>query len=533
MSFRDFDISVFLKLLKLASKVVDRIDDFHPVRKNLDKILEKLKNQKKYRTRTSSADLFEWQTKIKKQSDVLIHLFFAVMFAWVILFYGCLILTADFFHVIGVKYFNDTWFAREFKRRDFLSVNVYLVFSLGVVGTMIAWSTYHVKKIRKGGTTFMASVIKAVPLNPERGGSFEGAKDLSLANNDNSPPGTNRREFWETDEFLARAVILGNVVEEVAVAAVIPTPDVYVIPRAYGINAMAAGPFDDDGAIFVTLGALKRLSRDELSGLVAHETSHLANGDGLFFSTLAGILTGLALFFNLGTKAMRFGKVVGLVGGAVLIATGLIAWLIGKFIQISYSKRREYLADAKAVELLRSKECLASVLKKIGGFPHGSVIQNPNVASLSHFFIGNPKPSNVFSAHPPLEDRIFALDPDWDGKYFDFEANPVNYLEVTLPLTHQPKAAPLTNMLPVLMTLPAAVTGLPAPTPGRVPAKSVPLTPAVRSKTPRLPDVRDMELPAVSLVRASKNPPLMPDSPKNETTPPKKKPALNPRLTRA
>jgi hypothetical protein len=113
-----------------------------------------------------------------------------------------------------------------------------------------------------------------------------------------------------------------------------------------------------------------------------------------------------------------------------LIASGFFASVFAKIMKAAYSRQREYLADARAVEFSRSKDSLASALKKIGGLSTGSRIRNPDSAVFSHFFLGEPERFRFISSHPPLEERIFMLDPSWDGCYYDFEKNPVDFLEI-------------------------------------------------------------------------------------------------------
>jgi Zn-dependent protease with chaperone function len=237
-----------------------------------------------------------------------------------------------------------------------------------------------------------------------------------------------------TKEYYERAKIFYNVVDEITIAAQIPCPDIYILPKENSINSMATGPFNDDGAILVTLGALRRLTRDELQGLVAHEISHLVNGDGVFYSVLAGWMTGLLTIKVFGDSLADHEEPIVVFLGFCLTVIGFLSTLIAKIIQAAYSRQREYLADARAVEFSRSKENLASVLKKVGGYSEGSRIRNPLRSAYSHFFLGSTQKRNfLFSTHPPLEKRILILDPSWDGKYFDFIKYPVNYLEGSKP----------------------------------------------------------------------------------------------------
>ncbi|MDR2460493.1 MAG: M48 family metalloprotease [Deltaproteobacteria bacterium] len=278
----------------------------------------------------------------------------------------------------------------------------------------------------------MASVLQAVPINLE--------EDLALLRSGQG------ESLGLTEALCRREAILINVVEEIAVAALIPPPDVYILTNEKNINAMAVGPFNDDGAIIITIGALKYLTRDELQGLIAHEISHLVGGDGVTSANLAGALYALICihiwgkkyFLSTGGQSGRLGlQTISL--GLCLYIMGFLGNLLGLIVQSAYSRQREYLADARAVEFSRSKDNLANVLKKIGGLPRGGRLDSPEVAGLRHFFIAKPDLS-ILNTHPPLEDRILTLDPSWDGFFYDFVAHPINFLaDRPAPLPIAPK----------------------------------------------------------------------------------------------
>ena len=210
-----------------------------------------------------------------------------------------------------------------------------------------------------------------------------------------------------------------NVVEEMSIASGVPVPQVYVMDDERGINAFAAGHSTSDAAISVTRGCMKLLSRDELQGVIAHEFSHVLNGDmrlnlrlmGLVFGILCLTVIGRVLIRTRGSK-----NPLPLVGLA-LIAVGWAGAFFGRLIQAAVSRQRELLADAAAVQFTRNPAGLAGALKKIGGLGYGSRIESPHAEEASHLFFANGVGNSVFSTHPPLTERIRALDPSFDGKF--------------------------------------------------------------------------------------------------------------------
>ena len=157
---------------------------------------------------------------------------------------------------------------------------------------------------------------------------------------------------------------LCNIVQELCVAAQMLPPQVVVLARADAINAFAAGWEPDDAVIAVTQGALDYLTRDEMQGLVAHELSHLKEGDTRLNMQLAGMVYGLELIYNFG-ETMREREGLAWWFGNFVKASGFIGWLCGQMLKASVSRQREYLADARAVQWTRSKDGLGGVLRKV------------------------------------------------------------------------------------------------------------------------------------------------------------------------
>ncbi|HEY8834650.1 MAG TPA: M48 family metallopeptidase [Chthoniobacterales bacterium] len=215
-----------------------------------------------------------------------------------------------------------------------------------------------------------------------------------------------------------------NVVEEMAIASGVPVPQVYVMDDESAINAFAAGHSASDAVISVTHGAMTMLTRDELQGVIAHEFSHLLNGDMKLNIRLMGLIFGILCLTVIGRILLQFrGKsnvvAVAWVFGLTLIITGWIGVLFGRFIQAAVSRQREFLADASAVQFTRNPSGLANALKKIGGLTEGSELGSHRADEVSHFFFANGLKSRFFgfATHPPLIERIRALDPGFDGKY--------------------------------------------------------------------------------------------------------------------
>lgn len=210
-----------------------------------------------------------------------------------------------------------------------------------------------------------------------------------------------------------------NVVDEMAIAAGIASPPVYILDAEHGINAFAAGARPSEGVVAVTRGTLEQLSRDELQGVIGHEFSHILNGDMGLNLRLIGVLHGILLLSLVGrvmlhgSRGSDKGAAPLLAMGLVLIVVGSVGVLFGKLIKAGVSRQREYLADAAAVQFTRNPAGLVGALRKIGGI--GSNIQHPRAEEASHmFFSTGAKLSSLFATHPPLETRIKRIDADFD-----------------------------------------------------------------------------------------------------------------------
>ena len=225
-----------------------------------------------------------------------------------------------------------------------------------------------------------------------------------------------------------------NVVEEMAIASGTPAPPVYLLDEEEGINAFAAGFTISDAVIGVTRGAVERLPRDELQGVIAHEFSHILNGDMRLNIRLIGLLNGILIIGILGYFMFRVAAFSGhrhrrssrdssplplLALGAGLMVVGFLGTFFGNLIKAGVSRQREFLADASAVQFTRQPAGIAGALKRIGGFLSGSTVQSPNAPAVSHMFFGRATSSlrGLFATHPPLAERIRKLEPSWNGQF--------------------------------------------------------------------------------------------------------------------
>lgn len=214
-----------------------------------------------------------------------------------------------------------------------------------------------------------------------------------------------------------------NVVEEMAIAAGLPVPEIFVMDREDAINAFAAGYSPNEAAICVTRGLLISLNRDELQGVIGHEFSHILNGDMRLNIRIISVLSGLVAMGQLGRWMIELAVRGGhdSKGGILfLLVPGLLIWLLGslgvicsRVIKAALSRQREYLADASAVQFTRQTQGIASALYKIHTHRSESLLTSRHAEDLSHMCIAktlNVRFSSLMATHPPMEDRITRLD---------------------------------------------------------------------------------------------------------------------------
>ena len=216
---------------------------------------------------------------------------------------------------------------------------------------------------------------------------------------------------------------LRNVVEEIAIASGVPMPEVFVLEHEAGINAFAAGYTPSDAAITVTRGALDKLTRSELQGVIAHEFNHVLNGDMRLNIRLIGVVFGIVVIAAVGRRILMYGGGRSRSrdsGGIALVAIALLVlgWLgvlCARLIKASIARQREYLADASAVQFTRDSNGIAGALKKIGALSAGSKLEAADREEVSHMLFGDGVGySALFATHPPLIKRIKRLLPRFD-----------------------------------------------------------------------------------------------------------------------
>ncbi|MCP4958230.1 MAG: M48 family metalloprotease [Actinomycetia bacterium] len=226
---------------------------------------------------------------------------------------------------------------------------------------------------------------------------------------------------------------LGNVVEEMAIAAGMPVPAVFVLDDEPGINAFAAGWTADTAAIGVTRGALTYLNRRELQGVIAHEFSHIANGDTRIKTRIIGWIFGITVLTLLGRLLLQHtmwaprrrdskdnsALVMAGIGIALMIVGGL-GTLFARMIQAAVSRQREFLADASAVQYTRDPSSIGEALIKIASVGSDNKVRTAHATEASHLFFSSAL-SASFATHPPLKQRIKRLMPEWNGEFVELD----------------------------------------------------------------------------------------------------------------
>ncbi|MBK5205346.1 MAG: M48 family metallopeptidase [Polaromonas sp.] len=337
-------------------------------------------------------NFFESQDRVRKNTMLLVVLFVLAVIALIIMTNVLVMVVFGFINSDQLR--DGDTLLRQMDWKTFATVGV------GVSVVVLAGSLYKIMALSAGGKVVAESLGgQLIPQN---------AQDL------------NQRKLL-------------NVVEEMAIASGTPAPPVYLLANEPGINAFAAGFSPRDAIIGVTQGAIEHLSRDQLQGVIAHEFSHIFNGDMRLNIRLMGALNGILILGILGYYLMYSTSFSGRrrgndnSGAAILaLAVGLMTigfagTFFGALIKASVSRQREYLADASAVQFTRNPNGIAGALKRIGGLESGSKVENPGAPEVSHAFFaqGISGFMQMLSAtHPPLAKRILRIDPGWDGKFY-------------------------------------------------------------------------------------------------------------------
>lgn len=368
-------------------------------------------------------NFFKAQDKARRNTGRLIFLFVLAVISLVLL---------TNFLLIGAFAYMDTGEADSFFAvlKIYFTQDAFIVISIGVSLLILLGSIYKISALSKGGPAI--AEILGGQLVPQ---STTGHKERQLL----------------------------NIVEEMSIAAGMPIPKVYLLNES-SINAFAAGQSHSNAVIGVTRGALSQLSRDELQGVIAHEFSHILNGDMKLNLRLIGILHGILLIGIIGgyaIRSMRYSSSNKKDGGGAIILIGIGLMVIGyagtffgKWIKASVSRQREFLADASAVQFTRNKDTIAGALKKIGGLDEGSLLETPSASEYSHAYFANGVSvflQSMFATHPPLKDRIKQIDPGWNGRFI----SPKPVVEENLEATKE-KSTSVTGMAITTAILTAA-----------------------------------------------------------------------------
>lgn len=273
------------------------------------------------------------------------------------------------------------------------ALSVFLLTTAGTLLLMGGASLYRIVSLKKGGVA-VATALGGTPVPPD-------TQDANL-----------RR--------------LRNVVEEMSIAAGAPMPQVFVLEDEPRINAFAAGFSPADAAVAVTRGALDRLNRSELQGVIAHELGHILNGDirlnlrlmgGLFGIVMLG-LVGRQVLFSVRGRDRNVAPVLML--AALLVVVGGIGLWAARLIKAGISRQREFLADASAVQFTRDPDGLVGAFCKIAGVSGGGRMAAPEAEEVSHMlFEDGIGFSGWMATHPPLLDRIRAIRPGFKPEKFD------------------------------------------------------------------------------------------------------------------
>ncbi|MEW5734119.1 MAG: M48 family metallopeptidase [Thermodesulfobacteriota bacterium] len=352
-------------------------------------------------TKRQTMDFLQHQERARFRTLLLLVLFLLALAGTTVSLYFVVILVKPIIVATMVKRFESGGFEVELWQPDLM------LFSIAAVLVMVVGETLVKFTELSGGGKRVAELLGAETVPPD-------------------PLDQNLRRFR-------------NVVEEMAVAAGIPAPGLYVNPQEAGINAFAAGFTPQDAVICVTRGALENLSRDELQGVIAHEFSHIVNDDMRLNTRLIGALHGVLAIGLLGSFFMYSAKYGRGKLSAPLIAVGFLLYAAGftglfftRLIKAAVSRQREFLADADAVQLTRNPNGLANALARISTFSDQSRIYSPRAEEISHLFFANALSRMRFSGmatHPPIGERIRRIVPayfseDYDPGLADLEPSP-------------------------------------------------------------------------------------------------------------
>ncbi len=305
-------------------------------------------------------------------------------------------------HVIfffGLKYYDNSqtqvnnYAIPPYTFDSYLHSSIFMLVTLGILGVVLLGSLYKWFEMRMGGSA-IAEHLGGTPISVN------------------------------TNDFLEKRLL--NVVQEMAIASGSPVPPVYIL-EDQAINAFAAGHTPADAVIGITRGTLEQLNREQLQGVIAHEFSHIFHGDSKINLNIIAILHGILLLGLIGyfilrsagySRSKNAGALLAIGFGLVVLGYGGV--FFGNIIKASVSRQREYLADASAVQYTRNPQGIAGALKVIGHSSFGAgIMENAHVDEVTHMLFAEGRHffMHMWATHPPLEKRIRAVEPNWDGKY--------------------------------------------------------------------------------------------------------------------
>ncbi|MEX0643629.1 MAG: M48 family metallopeptidase [Pirellulales bacterium] len=325
-------------------------------------------------------------------------------------------MATDFFERQSVARRNTKWL-----------VAMFVLAVIGIVGTTFVATAFAVGAAEHGrvslGLPLGASVAALLLIG---GGSAFKIAQFSGGGTVLAERLNGRRVYPNSTDPVERRLL--NIVEEMALASGVPVPPVFLLHEEQGLNAFAAGFSPSDAVIGVTRGCAEQLTRDQLQGVIAHEFSHILNGDMRLNLRLIGVLGGILVLGLVGRELLRIASFGGgrsrkndsaaylLIIGLVFMVLGFMGLFFGSLIKAAVSRQREFLADASAVQFTRHAEGISGALQRIGSAVFGSQLENPRAAEASHMYFAEGLTS-MFATHPPLAERIRRIDPQWDGRF--------------------------------------------------------------------------------------------------------------------
>ena len=352
-----------------------------------------------------ATDFFDRQARARKNTIWLVVLFSIAVIGIAGTTFAAAYAGVDFYRQQDSQQDSQQNFQQNFQRGESLmvaSAAASVALMLILLGTL-----YKVVSLRSGGGRSVAEAVGGRQLNPN-----------------------------STRQFEERRLL--NIVEEMAIASGTPVPPVYVLDED-GINAFAAGYSPSDAVVGVTRGAIEQLNREQLQGVIAHEFSHILNGDMRMNIRMIGILHGILLITLIGRtllNVLRFGDtgrsrsdgkrggvqalLLIVAVGVSLMVIGSLGSLFGGLIKAAVSRQREYLADASAVQFTRNPQGISSALKRLGSSSLSSIIQHSSAPVASHMYFAKgvfEGFTGLMATHPPLPKRILAIEPTWDGVF--------------------------------------------------------------------------------------------------------------------